>query len=83
MLYEVITNLSVANDTPGIVGNKELEDKHNVTFLYDWDVAGGKIIQKEMTVTSNNYNNYMKFFAERDFDDAGRRISETWRNNFV
>lgn len=71
-------NLSVADNS----GNqKEIEDKNNVAFEYDWKVIGGKIAQTGMTVTSNSGDKYMKFFADRQFDDAGRRTHETWKIN--
>lgn len=81
--YNYGYNLSIADELPaGMIGTEdEMEDDNNVTFLYNWDVAAGKILQNSMEVISNSGDDFMKFFTEREFDSAGRRTSETWKLN--
>ncbi|MBB6480380.1 hypothetical protein [Spirochaeta isovalerica] len=75
-------NLSIADSQPGMMkGDGEMKDEYNVSFVYDWNVAGGKIIQNGMTFTRNHPKGYMKFFTEREFDSTGRRTSEIWKLN--
>lgn len=57
---------------------EEIPDNHNVSFEYEWGVTGGKIIQKGMTVITNDNDDFMKFYTKRDFDSAGRRVYESW-----
>lgn len=75
-------NLSMADVQSGLFSSTDADtDNHNVTFAYVWGVEGGNLTQKEMTATYNKNGKFIKFFIEREFDSAGRRIEEEWKVN--
>ncbi|MBI9099116.1 MAG: hypothetical protein JEY91_11595, partial [Spirochaetaceae bacterium] len=75
-------NLSLDSDPSEI--DEILEDKsHNTTFVYQWDVVAGEIVQTGMVFTKNLSTNlhkeYLIFYVDRQYDDSGRKISEEWK----
>jgi len=56
----------------------EEDDKVNTTFTYNWEVVADKIVQTDMVLVENDDADRMIFRVFREFDDAGRRVSEEW-----
>jgi len=71
-------NVSHAIGNREATGTAEEDDKINTTFTYEWEVIADKIVQTGMVLVEKDYADNMTFRVFREFDEAGRRISEEW-----